>query len=195
MLLWSNETIHCNSVLHCNCNYLKIICRKLIFAHLSRIVSNKIWRVFSHGIFLQKKSATWKVFVFSTPAGGTGLSKLFPTFQEAWRPWSVPRVVLRLLIIDHCWGVRWKAEVGQSLPETIHFQSWSSGCRRLWSALLLWCFFLFCETSNINILLKMIWLRDGIICLSREQCTFQGDERDSISDEFYHQEIKECSLV
>ena len=31
------------------------------------------------------------------------------------------------------------------VSQTIHFQSWS--CRRLWSALLLWCFFLFCETS------------------------------------------------
>ena len=29
----------------------------------------------------------------------------------------------------------------------------------------------------INILLKMVWLRDRIICLSREQCTFTGDEK------------------
>ena len=70
MLLWSNETVHCNSVLHCN--YLKVLCRKLIYAHLSRIVSNKILRVFSPGKFLQKKSATWKVFVFSAPAHRPG---------------------------------------------------------------------------------------------------------------------------
>ena len=43
----------------------KTLCRKLFYAHLSRIVSNKILRVFSPGKFLQKKSATWKVFVFS----------------------------------------------------------------------------------------------------------------------------------
>ena len=54
MLLWSNETVHCDSVLHCN--YLKVLCRKLIYAHLSRIVSNKILRVFFHLESFCKKS-------------------------------------------------------------------------------------------------------------------------------------------
>ena len=58
--------IHCNQVLHCN--YFEILCRKLIYAQLSRIVSNKIYTLFHLASFFVKKSPNWKVSVFSAPA-------------------------------------------------------------------------------------------------------------------------------
>ena len=195
MLLWSNETIHCNSVLHCNCNYLKIICRKLIFAHLSRIVSNKILRVFFTWNFFAKKVCYLESFCLFRPCRGNRSVKTISHFSGGMAP----------LICATCGAS--PADYWSLLGCQVKGRGWSVSARNnTFSVLVFWlqktleCTFIvmflpFLWDELINILLKMIWLRDGIICLSREQCTFQGDERDSISDEFYHQEIKECSLV